>query len=51
MFSELEVGTPDGACDLKVPQKKVRPRSGEGGMNTDEGVSRAGEEERDLGKT
>ena len=46
---EPGVGTPDGAWDLEeVLQEEVRPRSGEGGVNADEGVSRAGEGERDL---
>ena len=40
------MGTPHGVWDLE----EVRPRSGEGGVNADEGVSRAGEGERDLGK-
>ena len=45
------MGTPHGAWDLEeVLQEEVRPRSGEGGVNADEGVSRAGEGERDLGR-
>ena len=36
---EPGVGTPHGAWDLE----EVQPRSGEGGVNADEGVSRAGE--------
>ena len=43
--------TPHGAWDLEeVLQEEVRPRSGEGGVNADEGVSRADEGERDLGR-
>ena len=40
------MGTPHGAWNLEeVLQEKVWPHSGEGGVNADEGVSRAGEGE------